>query len=104
MPYAKGQSGNPHGRPRKGKSLTDALEKHLNKKDDKGKKNSEVLAETLIDLAIKEKNVAAIKYIMDRIDGKPVETITADVQGNIVDISAIQKKLEDALLNDYGTT
>jgi hypothetical protein len=75
MPFTKGQSGNPAGRPRKGQSLTEALEKALKKKREDGKKTSEALTGVLIDLAIKEKNIAAIKYIMDRIDGKPTESI-----------------------------
>jgi hypothetical protein len=75
MPFTKGQSGNPNGRPRKGRSLTEALEKAMKKKREDGKKTSEALTDVLIDLAIKEKNIAAIKYIMDRVEGKPTESI-----------------------------
>jgi len=102
MPFARGQSGNPNGRPRKGKTLTEALEKALKQKGENGKKNSDALATTLVELAIKEKNIAAIKYIMDRVDGRPIETINADLKGNIVDIDAVHEKLEEMLLNDHG--
>jgi hypothetical protein len=75
MPFTKGQSGNPNGRPRKGKSLTEALEKALKKKGIDGTRNTEALADTLIELAIKGKNITAIKYNMDRVDGRPTESI-----------------------------
>ena len=66
---------NRNGRPKKGKSLTEALEKAMNRKTAEGKKNYDALADTLVKLAIEDKNITAIKYIMDRIDGKPTETI-----------------------------
>jgi hypothetical protein len=66
---------NRNGRPKKGMSLTEALEKSLNRKGKAGKMNYTDLADTLVKLAIEDKNITAIKYIMDRIDGKPKETI-----------------------------
>jgi hypothetical protein len=81
------------GRPKKGKTLTEALERAMKKKRDDGKKNSEALADVLIDLAIKEKNIAAVKYLFDRLDGKPVETLSI----NEVDI-------ESALATAFNST
>jgi hypothetical protein len=83
MPFERGQSGNPKGRPRKGKSLTEALEKILKQKREDGRKNYDALADTLVKLAIEDKNITAIRYIMDRVDGRPKETINindADIE------------------------
>jgi hypothetical protein len=75
MPFTRGHSGNPGGRPKKGKSLTEALQKAMDRKTAEGKKNYDALADTLVKLAIEDKNITAIKYIMDRVDGRPTETI-----------------------------
>ena len=93
MPFEKGLSGNPHGRPRKGATLTEALERALRKKGDDGKKKSDALAATLIELAIKERNITAIKYVFDRLDGKPRESV--ELTGGAVD-----KRLLEILNND----
>lgn len=89
--WRKGQSGNPKGRAKKGKTFTDILAKHGNKKDveiegeEKKMSRKEALARIMWDMALKERDIAAIKYIYDRIDGKPVQAFTGDVEvtGNI---------------------
>ena len=72
--FQKGVSGNPNGRPRKGKTMTDILEKTLRAKSVKmgGKMVSgkEAAAMKLLQLAV-QGDVAALKYIFDRIDGRP---------------------------------
>lgn len=81
--WKPGQSGNPNGRPKKGKTLSDILEKHGAKRivkttgpdgEIKYISQKEALAKKLWELAITG-DVAAIKYIYDRIDGKPTESI-----------------------------
>jgi len=63
--WPKGQSGNPKGRLKKGETLTDNLREHIDKDE---------IAQKLIKL-MRKGNVAATKYIYDRLDGKPQQTI-----------------------------
>jgi hypothetical protein len=93
VPFERGQSGNPKGRPRKGKSLTEALEKVLKQKREDGRKNYDALADTLVKLAIEDRNITAIRYIMDRVDGRPTESI------NINDAN-----IESALATAFNST
>jgi hypothetical protein len=59
--------------------LTEALEKGLKKKRADGKKTYDVLADTLINLAIEKGDVTAIRYIFDSVDGRPRETVELTV-------------------------
>ena len=122
MPLGKGQTNNPHGRPKKDTSLTEVLAKFGNKKikipdhlknvkelkEIDGMKAKDALAKKLWQLAIFHDEIPAIKYIFDRIDGKPINTIVAggDI-GNIAFVKAVQKELfnEDELegIQDEGT-
>lgn len=79
MAWRKGQSGNPNGRPPKEKALTTLLEQCGNVEED-GKTRKQRLAEELWALALNG-DLPAIKYIYDRLDGKPRETM--DVDGSV---------------------
>jgi len=84
MPFKKGDLNiNRDGRPKKGQSLTDilawALDQNKTLKNEKTGENREVLVrqaltEKLIAMGLNG-DINAIKYIMDRIDGKPIETL-----------------------------
>ena len=71
--WQPGQSGNPSGRPKTGKRLTDVLRKALDEPLPEGLTKADKLAITLLKLAIDEANLDAIRYVYDRLDGKPVE-------------------------------
>ena len=77
--FTKNNCANPNGRPRKGKALTDILERYSKRRIENGdetkKSRKEMLAAILWDMALNDKDLAAIKYIYDRIDGRPKESI-----------------------------
>lgn len=68
-PWKPGQSGNPLGRPPKGRSLTSLLREKT--KNGKGK----AIVDELIRAAT-DGNDWAIKYVLDRLDGKPTEKLS----------------------------
>lgn len=67
--WKKGVSGNPNGRPPKDQALTDIL---------KSKVDKDEMARLLLESA-RGGDLAAIKYVYDRIDGRPKETISATI-------------------------
>jgi len=105
---------NRKGRPKKGESMTDilnwALDQKRNIKDGKtGKEKSlllrHVLAEKLISKAVDEGDVAAIKYIYDRIDGRPKETVEmSSPRTAIPDTPEERARLMEQLENEIGLT
>jgi hypothetical protein len=100
MPFTKGSSGNPGGRPKRDTSLTGLLRKELSKKNaDKIAKKTRIVGK-LIELA-DGGDVVALKYIFDRIDGKPTETVKAAVSASVeFDTAAAAEKLERIVLHD----
>ena len=72
--FKPGVSGNPNGRPKKGTALTDVLRETVNADD---------LAAKLLEL-VEAKDIQAIKYVYDRIDGKPKESIDLEHSGEVV--------------------
>lgn len=65
-PFPPGVSGNPNGRPPKGTAITDVMKAMLNEKPEIKK----ALAAKLYELALGG-DLAAIREVLDRIDGKP---------------------------------
>jgi hypothetical protein len=73
MPFLPGQSGNPGGRSRNDKLLTDAIRIAVLKVDPAtGKRKLQLIAERLVAKAIEGDNWC-IGQVGDRLDGKPKE-------------------------------
>jgi hypothetical protein len=81
--FPKGQSGNPHGRP-KSTTISDALRKRLAESVESadGKTIAELLADRLL-LSARAGNLKAIREIADRAEGRPRQTL--DVKADISD-------------------
>ncbi len=72
MPFQKGQSGNPGGKPKQ-KDWAAAL--RISVSETKGDKTKlRHIAEKVVELAI-EGEMAAVKEIGDRLDGKPAQSV-----------------------------
>ncbi len=78
MPWKKGQSGNPSGRPRKGQTLTELMEEIGDRKGTNGIELRREVVEKIFELA-RLGDLAACRLILEYLDGKPVERIQAEV-------------------------
>lgn len=87
MPFKKGQSGNPKGRPKGGIGiLTPLIRAALDKPDltdDKKRLRRIVFVENLFKLAYAG-NPTALNIIMDRSDGKLAQSVTGEDGGPVV--------------------
>jgi len=78
--WEKGQSGNPNGRPKRGETWADIINRvseELHGKSAKTKKQA--IIENVIRMALgkdKKAALAATKYLSERTDGKPAETVS----------------------------
>jgi chaperone required for assembly of F1-ATPase len=74
-PFKKGDPRiNRKGRPKKGQTVTDALREFMNQPHEKGRTRIDELVESLWYRAGMNSDLAAIKYIFDRLDGRIPET------------------------------
>ena len=87
--FPKGRSGNPGGRP-KGTSLTAALRAELDKPVAPGSPvtNREKIASMLVELAARG-DLAAIREILDRTEGKAVQRQEQGDPGDFLDLSDV---------------
>ena len=83
---------NRNGRPKKEHCLTDLLKETLDKqRTDTGKTNKQMIIDKMFELAEKGDSVI-LKYLFDRVDGKPLQTIEAEVIKRHTDLSNLSKE------------
>ena len=92
--FNPGESGNPKGRP-KGGYLTDILKRQgdiVDQEIEDGSKISrkEAIAEKLWEIAISGDDAVLLKYLYDRIDGKPLQAVEADIKSTGFQINVIE--------------
>jgi hypothetical protein len=105
---------NRRGRPKKGQTLTDILDWALDQKrrikdGETGEEKSlllrHMLAQRLIDKAVDEGDVPAIKYIFDRLDGRPKETIEMTEKRDDIPAGPEERRaLAERIKKDLGLT
>jgi hypothetical protein len=103
---------NRKGRPKRGECLTDILnwtldQKRKIKNEETGEEKSlllrQMLAQKLIYKAVDEGDVPAIKYIFDRLDGRPKETIEmSEKRDDIPDDPEERRAMADRLRKELG--
>jgi hypothetical protein len=114
-PFVKGDPRiNRKGRPKKGECLTDILNWVLDQKakiknDETGEEKylllRQALAQKLIDKAVNDGDVPAIKYIFDRLDGKPKETVeVTEKRGDIPQDPEERRALAERIEKELGLT
>ncbi len=100
MPWNAGQSGNPRGRPRKGRSVTELIEKlGQGKRENIPLTRLEELVRKLYELAIGG-DVAAARVIRAYVEGMPVERVQAEV-GSMPPFTADEAAAAQARLLEF---
>lgn len=95
MPFKKGQSGNPKGRPKNTKTFTEVLRQEADELlKDQGITKYEALAKVLFSKAGKG-DLKAIDMIMDRIDGKPRQAVELSGDENKPVVSEVRRVIVD---------
>jgi hypothetical protein len=88
--FVPGMSGNPKGKIPGERTLTEVLRETANA-------NKEEITQTLLKLALGDGKkqypyFPALKYLYDRIDGEPVKTIEANIDGETMNVLVVKSK------------
>jgi len=81
--WKKGESGNPAGRPPKGQSMTDLMEKYLGGVEEGQKKTRKELLVKKMGILAFDGDLNAMKLIWNYLDGMPKQTIDASISQSL---------------------
>jgi len=102
MPFQPGQSGNPAGNPKRAKLFTKALLVSLKRTDQEDVEAIQRIADKLVALA-ESGDVAAIKEVADRAEGKVPQAVIGDDENPINLIHRIERVIVRASDSDSGS-
>lgn len=79
--FAPGRSGNPRGRPLRGRALAEHLRRELDRPHKRGQTNQERIVEVVVKMAV-DGNLQALAWIADRTEGKVADRLKGDLSVN----------------------
>lgn len=89
--FKPGNNANPLGRPRRGATLKELINHELEQMDESGKTKKEILISAICKAALKGKE-SAINTILDRLEGKPGQTVEVRRENPLQDMTDEQIK------------
>jgi hypothetical protein len=89
--FEKGKSGNPNGRPPKGKAITDEIRKYLAETTDEGLTKAQAIAVIWIK-KVMDGDTTALKLLVEHLEGKAPQPIVGDNEYDPIKLESTEWK------------
>lgn len=105
MPFQPGQSGNPKGNPKRAKLFSQALLVALKRTDENNVEAIQRIADRMVKHALESEqfDVACVREIADRVEGKVPQAIVGDEENPMTLIHRIERVVVHARNPDSGS-